>query len=71
MKHGKTMTILFSLLLALAMIPLAAFATGEDILESAPEVPLPDEAHRLEEEEFAARRAKRAAARDAKGGRGR
>ena len=48
MKHGKTMTILFSLFLALAMIPLAAFATGEDILESAPEVPLPDEAQEAE-----------------------
>ena len=48
MKYGKTMTILFSLFLALAMIPLAAFATGEDILESAPEVPLPDEAPEAE-----------------------
>lgn len=48
MKHGKTMTILFSLFLALAMIPLAAFATGEDILESAPAVPLPDEEQEAE-----------------------
>ena len=51
MKHRKISSILFSLALALAMVPLAAFATGEDVLEAAPAVTLPGE---MPEEETAA-----------------
>ena len=43
MKYRKIHSILFSLALALAMIPLSAFAAAEDVLESAPAMPLAEE----------------------------
>ena len=48
MKHRKMISILFSLVLALAMLPLAAYATGEDVLEAAPAMPLAEEAQETE-----------------------
>ena len=48
MKHLKRILSTVSLFLALVLLPLAAFATGEDVLESAPEVSLPDEAQEAE-----------------------
>ena len=48
MKHRKITAIMVSLILALAMLPFAAFATGEDVLESAPAMPLAEEAQETE-----------------------
>ena len=53
MKYRKIHSILFSLTLALAMIPLSAFAAAEDVLESAPAMPLTEDAQETDTAENA------------------